>query len=71
MSSFERHHLYGDSRYRTYSQASEDQFHDALETQEGGRPLSDREAWLRSWEEGVCVCVCVCAHMCVCVCVCR
>jgi hypothetical protein len=53
VSSFERHHLYGDSRYRTYSQASEDQFHDALETQEGGRPLSDREAWLRSWEEAL------------------
>ena len=65
MSSFARPHpgvvmaVVGEGRNRTQSQASEDQYHDAVDTLEGGRSVSEHEAWLRSWEEGVCVCVCV------------
>ena len=64
MTSFVRPHPLGELRGRTESQASEDQYHDAVESLEcgggGGRrqlPQNDHEAWLRSWEEGLCVCV--------------
>jgi serine/threonine-protein phosphatase 4 regulatory subunit 1 len=54
VSSFVRPHpLGGDLRYRSLSQASEDLYHDAVETLDGGRPREEHEAWLRSWEEAL------------------
>ena len=52
-------------RYRSQSQASEEQYHDAVDTLEGGNAVNEHEAWLQSWEEGTHgVCVCVCSGTC-------
>ena len=54
VASFVRPHPLGELWHRTESQASEDQYHDAVDTLDGGgeRFQSEHEAWLRTWEEG-------------------
>ena len=52
MTSFHRPHPFNEVRGRSYSQVSEDQYHDAVESMEGWRFLNEASL-LQTWEEGM------------------